>query len=287
MPDAEKLSQMNAGIIAGTAENNNTGYSIELDAFAGALMDPDVDIPAQIGKNGRSTSKRFAVYRNNVVVSLMEALGAAYPSIAMILGKENFDKVARNYIVHHPPSSPMMQQFGKHFPEFLSGFRPLQNAPFLVDVAIAEIAWLEAIHAKDESVLTPQELGGVDPEKTLALTFEPLRATRLVRSQYPVHTLFEARNTWPVPGINLDESQTLLITRPYLDCIATPLDETRAAFIYDLVSGTSLGEAIGNALEADEAFDAPGSIAMMLETGAFRSLNQSGAITTPTNNLKI
>lgn len=273
MQDTDRHSQTDAGSLFTEPETRVSGYSVELAAFARALMDPDIEIPAEVGKNGRSAPRRFAVYRNNVVVSLMEAMAAAYPSIAAILGKENFDKVARNYIVRHPPASPMMQQFGKHFPEFLSGFRPLQDAPFLVDVASAERAWLEAFHSIDEPVLTPQELSDVDPVETLGLTFEPLRATALVRSQFPVHTLFEARNIWPAPGIDLAQSQTLLITRPYLECIATQLDAATATFIGDLVSGNTLGDAIGNALEADEGFDASKAIAMMLETGAFTSLN--------------
>ena len=44
-------------------------------AFAAALLDPDLPPPDRlIAWNGSDPARRFAVYRNNVVVSLVDAL---------------------------------------------------------------------------------------------------------------------------------------------------------------------------------------------------------------------
>lgn len=251
----------------------DTPCALQTATFANALLDPDLPIPQGVGRNGHKAPKRFSIYRNNVVVGLMDALKAAYPSIVVIMGEENFDRVARNFILHHPPSSPMMQKYGSGFPAFLENFKPLRNSPFLVDVAKAERAWLDAWHAVDEPALCPEELGAIAPDATMELVFTTLRATTLIESDYPVHTLFNARHSWPAPGIDLGESQALLITRPGLECITTLLDAPGQTFFRQLISGRTLSASLGEALALDEEFDPANAIALMLQTGAFAALD--------------
>ncbi len=248
----------------------NIPHSLRNQAFALALLDPDTPIPDGVGKQGTEAPKRFSVYRNNVVVSLMEAMKAAYPSIATIMGEENFGKVSRNFIANHPPSSPMMQHYGREFPEFLKNFKPLQKSPFLKDVAQAEMVWLQSYHAVDETCLSPEDLSNVDPSETLNLTFEVHAAGHMVRSAFPVFDLFNARNLWPCPSIDLEQSQAILISRPEYECIATPLENAQAGFFQCLFDGQTLAEAIGAAMELDEAFEPAQSISIMLQTGIFK-----------------
>lgn len=248
------------------------GFAQRTAEFAGALLDPDVKIPHGIGKNDNPAPKRFSVYRNNVVVSLLEALGQAYPSVLAILGEENFKRVARNFIMSHPPGSAMMQSYGEAFAGFLERFPPLAKSPFLADVARAERAWLDAWHAPDHVPMDPSELAAIAPEDSMTLVLEPLPATRLIRSAFPVADLFNARNQWPTSGINLEDAQSLLITRPYLECIVTELDQAAADFSQALFGGVELGEAISTALENDEAFDASVAISTLFQSGALRSM---------------
>lgn len=77
-------------------------YIIRTSQFSSALLNPDLETPKGVGeKNGTPAPKRFGVYRNNVVVSLIEALKAAYPSIANIMGEKNFQQIARFYVSEH------------------------------------------------------------------------------------------------------------------------------------------------------------------------------------------
>lgn len=49
-------------------------------AWCGALLDPEHEIPAAlITWNGSDPAQRFAVYRNNVTVSLLEAIADTFP----------------------------------------------------------------------------------------------------------------------------------------------------------------------------------------------------------------
>ncbi len=238
--------------------------------FGAALLDPDIAIPDGItDAQGDVAPKRFGVYRNNVVVGLMEALKAAFPSILVILGEDNFSRVARNFIALHPPRSPMMQHYGGEFPQFVAGFAPLKNAGYLVDVARAERAFLAAWHAADAPLLDGNELAGIAPEQTIALSFRKHPATTIISSLFPVADLFAFRNGRPESGADLQKAQGIAFTRPGLEVIATTLTSGEAHFLSTLALGESLGEAAGAVLEEHPDFDISAAFATAINTGMF------------------
>jgi len=244
-------------------------HNLRMGHFAEALLNPEQQAPKGVGREGRPAPRRFAVYRNNVVVGLIEAMKQAYPSLIAIMGEENFSKVARHFISAHPPQSAMMQTYGGPFAEFLKSYKPLAKSPFLADIARAERAWLSAYHAVDWPALTPEELASAgNPSE---LSFQPHPAACLLRSNYPLFDLFNARDAWPCPGIDLGETQAVLITRPELDCMITRLDGTDTAFFAALFEGQSLESAITSAMEAGDGFEPAGAIGLAFATGAFCS----------------
>jgi len=253
-------------------------WNLRSSDFAAALLDPDINIPNGVGRNGEEKPKRFAVYRNNVVVSLIDSVKAAFPAVLGLLGDENFTLVARNYIAQSPPSSPMMQKYGATFPEFLAQFPPLASSPFLSDVALLERAYLDAYHAVDAGIVQPDDLAGLEPEETLELRFEKHPAANLIRSGHPVFELYGAKQEFPdFDALDLDMPQSVLVTRPYLSVMVELLDEATAMFIAALNNGDTLAEAIGVGMELDSNF-APGTaIALMLEKGIFSKINSNSS----------
>lgn len=245
-------------------------YTRRVENFADALLNPETAPPEGVGRKGTAAPKRFAIYRNNVVVSLIEAMKQAYPSLAAIMGEDNFSRVARHFISAHPPRSAMMQAYGAEFPEFLESYKPLAKSPFVAGVARAERAWLAAYHAVDWPVLTPQELAAASDPSELALSVHP--AACLLYSDFPLFDLFNAREVWPCPGIDLGTAQSVLITRPFLHCMITRLDSTDLAFFGSLFDGATLEAAITAAMEADETFAPAQAINLAISTGAFRSV---------------
>src|SRR5205085_533689 len=86
-------------------------------AFAAALIDPDREIPAILtGPGGKAAIKRYNVYRNNVTVSLIEALAAVYPSVQRITGVEFFRAMARFHIRATPPPSAAKRRWAGSTP---------------------------------------------------------------------------------------------------------------------------------------------------------------------------
>lgn len=240
--------------------------------FASALLDPDIAIPDGItDAEGKAAPKRYSVYRNNVVVSLMDSLGDAYPALKVIIGEENFGKICRNYVVETPPNSAMMQNYGENFAGFIENFPPLAKSPFLGDVARVERAWLESYHAMDAEVLTGAVLEGLEPEAVQELVFQPHPALRLITSDWPVLDLFGWRDGRPDDGVDLSKSQSIAITRPELDVQLWPIDHATYHLFSALANGSTLGEAAGEVMGEFEEFDLSAALALALNAGVFSS----------------
>src|SRR4029077_20816807 len=114
------------------------------------LIDPEYPVPAGvIGPNGKRAALRYNVYRNNVTVSLIDALAAIFPATQRITGVEFFRAMARFHIRDTPPRSPLLFEYGHDFPDFIARYEYAQGMPYLPDTARIERAWLDAYHAAD------------------------------------------------------------------------------------------------------------------------------------------
>lgn len=243
-------------------------------SFAPALLDPACSTPAVVtGPNGKVAGRRYDVYRNNVTVSLIDALAAIYPAVQCITGTDFFRAMARFHVRSDPPTSPLLFEFGRSFPQFIAHYEHAQTMPWLADVARIERAWLDAYHARDAAPLSPARLSAIVPERLADIVFTPHPAMRIVRSPFSAVTIFAAnRDEAPVERIDASTPEDALITRPEFDVTVRRLPPGGAVFAACLASGRSLGEAAASALEASPAFDIASNIAGLIEAGAFISL---------------
>ena len=82
-------------------------------AFAAALLNPDLPCPGGLTTwNGSDPELRFAVYRNNVTVSLIDALADTFPVVQALVGEEFFRAMARVFAQANPPRSRLMAYYG-------------------------------------------------------------------------------------------------------------------------------------------------------------------------------
>lgn len=242
--------------------------------FAPALLDPARGTPAVVaGPNGKSAGRRYDVYRNNVTVSLIEALAAVYPAVQRITGAEFFRAMARFHVRSNPPTSPLLFEYGRDFPDFIEAYEHAQDVPWLADVARVERAWLDAYHAADAAPLSPARLSAIAPERLTDVVFIPHPAMRIVRSPFAAVTIFAAnRSDAPVERIDASRPEDALITRPEFDVTVRHLPAGGAVFAAGLASGQPLGEAAATALDASPEFDIASNIAGLIAAGAFTSL---------------
>lgn len=244
------------------------------EAFAPALLDPMRAAPPVVtGPNGRAAGKRYDVYRNNVTVSLIDALAAVYPAVQRITGTDFFRAMARFHVRESPPTSPLLFEYGRGFPDFIAGYEHAQMMPWLADVARIERAWLDAYHAHDAAPLAPAQLAAIAPERLADLVFTPHPATQIVRSEFSAVTIFAAnRDTSPAGRIDASTPEDALITRPGFDVIVRHLPPGGAVFATCLTEGRPLGDAAASALNTSSDFDIAANIAGLIEAGAFTAI---------------
>jgi Putative DNA-binding domain len=245
-------------------------------AFAPALLDPDRATPATVaGPNGKAAEKRYNVYRNNVTVSLIDVLAAVFPATQRITGVEFFRAMARFHVRAAPPTSPLLFEYGRNFPNFIAGYEYAKRMPWLADVARIERAWLDAYHAADAKPLMPQALAFIPPERLGDTVFVPHPATRIVCSRFPAVTIFTAnRRSGPVGHLDATEPEDALVTRPGLEVIVRHLPPDGAFFLTRLIAGELFGTAAAAALAHSPVFDLAANIAGMMDAGAFTAIYQ-------------
>lgn len=247
--------------------------------FGAALLNPELPLPEGIvGPHGKNALKRFAVYRNNVTVSLIDALAGIFPAIQRLVGESFFRDMARLYMAKEPPRSPVIFEYGSGFAAFLERFEPLARYPYLPDVARLERAWLDAFHAADADPLHSGSLAAIPPEHLAGTTFTAHPATRIVKSSFAAVSIFSAsREDRALDGIRPDEPEDGLITRPSDSVEVRQLPAGAAEFFTALIAGTTLGEAADATMARHPVFDLPSAISAMLEAGVFSACSSGGA----------
>ncbi len=243
-------------------------------AFAPALLDPDREVPGIVaGPRGKAAVQCYNVYRNNVTVSLINALAAIYPAVQRLTGPDFFRAMARFHIRETPPTSPLLFEYGRDFPDFIARYEHARVLPWLADIARIERAWLDSYHAADAQPLSPSALATVPPEHLSSVIFTVHPATRLVRSPFAAVTIFAAnREGASADRIDGSTPEDALVTRPDFDVLVRTLPPGGAVFLDGLMSGCMLAEAAAAALEEAPSFDLATNIAGLFEAGAFISL---------------
>lgn len=245
-------------------------FAAQQSEFATALLDPAHAVPDNVTSHTTpQPGKRFAVYRNNVVVSLINALRTKFPATERIVGAEFFAAMAHAFVIAHPPRSKILYTYGDDFGDFIAAFEPAAELTYLADIAHLEAARTRAYHAADAEPLTAIAFQDIDPEHvgSMRVTLHP--SLQIVCSCHPVVTIW-SMNTGGLPLGPIDDSQTedALVIRPDLDVVVRTLPPGGAAFLHALARGWRLDEAAMHAAYDDERFDHTVNIAGLISSGA-------------------
>lgn len=245
--------------------------------FASALLDAGKPAPAFLtSATGLNDPRRFAVYRNNVTVSLINALRSNFPSIERLVGDEFFAAMVHAYSTANPPRSRLMFEYGENLPEFLETFEPVRPYPYLPDVARLEIFWRQAFHEADAPVLDGAALASVTQDDFPHLTFIRHPATRILASRFAAGSIFAAnRKDADTAAIDPSMAQTVLVTRPLYDCQVRILEPGADEFFSCLLHGDSMRAAVEAAFAMSPKFDLPAAAGMLIASGAFTAIKES------------
>src|SRR3984957_185138 len=116
--------------------------------LAPGLTDPGYAVPQAVtGPDGKAAIRRYNVYRNNVTVSLIDALAAVFPATQRLAGVEFFRAMARFHVRAAPPTSPLLFEYGGDFPEFIATYEYARTTPWLAGIESVQPALLEITNA--------------------------------------------------------------------------------------------------------------------------------------------
>lgn len=235
--------------------------------FRAALLDPASAPPKGLtNPDGVQATKRFDVYRNNVAVSLTDALEAAFPVVAKLVGDDFFRAMAGVYLRAYPPKSPVMMFYGDEMPDFLAGFGPAQSVPYLPDVARLELALRHSYHAADAAPIAPDALAQIAPDDLPNVVFGFAPSVRLIASRYPLQSIWVANTSG---GEVAKTAQPALIARPEFDPTVDALNQDQALVTQALISGEPLGQALRH---GGAGFDFGALLGRLLSRNALISL---------------
>lgn len=238
--------------------------------FLPALRDGAAAVPAGLTDGaGHPAGRRFAVYRNNVAVSLTDAMETGFPCLFRLLGAENFRPLARMFIDRTLPATPLMMHYGAGFAAFLAEFEALRRYPYLPDVARLELALRDSYHAADAVPLDAARLAAADLD-ALRLSFAP--AVRLIPSDWPLHAIwFHNMADGPAPD-PVAGPEHVLITRPAFDPVPHPLSPAEGRFIASLLTDAPLGVAFQTAQLLDPDFDPTRALTLLVTEAALTDM---------------
>ncbi|MGJ8585015.1 MAG: HvfC/BufC N-terminal domain-containing protein [Marinosulfonomonas sp.] len=238
--------------------------------FSTAILNPEQAVPSGLSDpEGRPAGRRFSVYRNNVAVSLTDALKVAFPVVTKLVGDEFFTAMAGVFLRQHPPSSPLMMYYGAEFAGFLEGFEPVAHLGYLPDVARLEQALRLSYHAADANPVSPDTMQSIAPERLMTAQFVLVPSVRLVHSQWPIYSIWlvNTDDTAPAPQMR---AEAVLITRPEFDPMPVLLPEGGAEFMLTLGKGRSFSDAVE---AAGEGFDLTTMIGHLLAGQTIAKIN--------------
>lgn len=250
-------------------------------ALAAALLDPALPAPAGLRTwNGSDPLRRLAVYRNNVVSSLVDALADTFPVTQALVGPEFFRAMAAAFVRRHPPRSCILAHYGDEFGDFIARFEPAAALPYLPDMAHLEHARLQACHAADAPAIAPaalaQALADSNALAGLRLVWQP--SLRVIVSPFAVVSLWAAHQTQGgLNAFDVDPAEQALVLRDGLDVLVLPAGPGLARFVTLTQVGAAFGAAAAEAIAFDADFDLGAGLSLLLHHGALVALHATAA----------
>jgi hypothetical protein len=190
--------------------------------------------------------RRLALYRDAILANRAGALRAAFPVVARLVGDAFFGEAARRYGEEAPPACADLNRHGATFPAFLAAYSHAADLPWLADVARLEWAWQESLAAADAPGLDVAALAHVPEGGEAQLRFRLHPSVRLVRSEWPVLSIWEANQPERDGTPDRDEgADAVIVWREAQRVRLALLSPAEAAVVDGLARGLALEEVAG------------------------------------------
>lgn len=240
--------------------------------WAQALLEPTLPSPSDlVTHNGSDPTCRVNVYRNNVMVSLVDALSCTFPVTQQLVGEDFFRAMAQCFVRQQPPRSPVLARYGAQLPDFISQFEPAAGLPYLGDVARLEWLRLQALHAADATPVSNEAIAHClsNPEALACTHWVLSPSLHLFASPLSAVSLWAAHQEGSglaLESVNTEQAESAWIFRSDLDVMVLQTKPAEQALSQALQAGSPLGEAAALAAQ-DDGVDLSYTLAQLLRHG--------------------
>jgi putative DNA-binding protein len=209
-------------------------------------------------ETGARALRGLQAYRVNANASAERALGAAFPTVRMLIGQEDFEHLAPEFWRADPPVKGDLAEWGAGFAAWVAAHEQLRDWPYLGDCARLDWA-LHVCERSQDHVLdggSLARLGDTDPSR-LAVVFAP--GVAIIESRWPIGGIHrahrdEANTSFDAvrEAIAQERGEAVIVSRRGWKSVATVVDAATAHWTRQLLEGCDLATAIDH---AGESFD--------------------------------
>jgi hypothetical protein len=212
-------------------------------------------LAAAIRGDGLDPAARLRIYRNHAFATLGAVLESTFPVVCRLVDKRFFEYAAREYLRGHPPHSRCLVAYGADFADFLAGFEPCMDLPYLADVARFEWALKMAAMVRQEAPLPIEGLAGVPLKGASLLKMSLQPSVSYFASGWPIDAIWLANQHKEVRTVDLASGGTTVEMRRADEGFSWQrLAPGAFAFRRALAEGRALGTAAATAA-TDPGFD--------------------------------
>jgi len=220
-----------------------------------------VHLQPMFGESNREkeAEDRFSIYRNNVTLSLSEAIADTFPVVRRLIGDDCFDAAAVAFIRKHPPSQPSLLFYGEGFIRFIKTWPACSELDYLSDVAQLEWNYIRAFHAKDKDLMDSSVLQQIAPESLGVVVFSIHPSVHLMQSKWPVDSIWEENLKPEVATLDLNilSPGNLLIYRQEAQVQVVNLSVECFNFLTALTEANSISDAWQKTVEMQQQENRP------------------------------
>ncbi len=245
--------------------------AMTINAFANASNTDTPPVTQLKEYDSHELKERLAIYRNNTLHSLREAVKDLYPSVLATIGEDLMKAAAHHYIQQHPPNSAAMVDFAHDFPEFLASFEHTHAMGYLPDLATLDLAQHRSYHAQDQDPLTAEAFSalGLDTLANSRIAAHP--SAQLIESNYAIYDMWQMAQGQRHDRLNADNPQHILVIRPQANVEVYCIDQGHFIFLSALKNRASIAEALETAQATTHGsakhFEPANAIAFLIQSG--------------------
>jgi hypothetical protein len=212
-------------------------------SFAQALRDPGLGCAVTPAAN-------LDIYRNNAFLNFEAALAASFPVLRQRVGAEYFTQLAHHFRERHPSRSGDLHWVGADFAEFLAAHLADGDYAWLADLARLERAREDASICIELEALGPEALARHAPDTLENRNFALQPSLRLIRSAYPVFSIWMANQADNAPPVDQSLGSEQGLVRIHHQSIEIRKLPNDLYLFLSALQSSSLGDAVA-AAQAD------------------------------------